>query len=133
MTNSEIITAVKTFFPNGDAKIVKGNVYAKKWFEKRFSFYKTLENATKDLKEYELEMNALINSREVNNFIKNLGYELHATSGNSCYYMTKNGIVRISNHHWTSEKHIEPALNLCSYKKNAYENLIDELQKFLNK
>ena len=42
MTNSEIITAVKTFFPNGDAKIVKGNVYAKKWFEKRLFIQKKI-------------------------------------------------------------------------------------------
>ena len=133
METKEIFESYKKIMPTVEFKVVKGWVYRKNFSEKRFSCYQRQDLFIADFVEMQNQINANENSNVVIEFLKELGLEiLNKSIFGSVYFYTKKGTVRVSNHHWTSEKHNEPSLNLCSYEKNGHVSMINQLKQFLN-
>jgi NAD+--asparagine ADP-ribosyltransferase len=132
MTTQEIFAELKVTLPTAEFKVVKSNVYRKLHFEKRFSFYQTVENFISHHKELVYRKNASKNYKIAKEYLISLGLEIKATSTNSIYFISDKGIIRVSDHHWTSEKHNEPILNLCSYDQNGHIQMINEINNLLN-
>jgi len=77
---------------------------------------------------HERMKNSNANVKKVCEFIEKNGGEFQCKSMyGSVYYIYKGHKIRVSNHDWTSEKHIEPEINLCSYEKDGHIELIKKL------
>jgi hypothetical protein len=133
MTTKEIFASYKESLPMVDFKIVKGWVYRKNFGDKRFSCYQKEDLFVNDFIEMQNSINANKNCKITVEYMESIGLipEYKSVYG-AKYFFTSKGKIRISNHHWTSEKHNEPDLNLCSYEKNGHVSMINELEQFLN-
>lgn len=132
MTTQEIITLRQSQTQAFQYKLVKGSIYRKSLSDKKFSYFQSEEVFVESFLERQRQLNATINSVKMNDYLISLGFEKTAHSTTSSYFQTKNGLVRVSNHHWTSEKHFTPNLNLCSYENNGYEEMINQFNIFIN-
>ena len=131
MTIQEIIKE-KNLENLGEYKLVKGWVYKKENWEKRFSCYEKESLFVQDYQNMKRINNARKNSYKMMQHLSELGLVKYSHSTTSSYYDTVKGTVRVSDHEWTSEKHVTPSLNLCSYKENGFEQMIANFNKFIN-
>lgn len=117
---------VKTF------KVSKNWVVAKSDTEKRFKDFSSIESFIEDTEIEINNNNAYLNSRKVVEYVLSLGLEADYKSiYGSVYFHTPKGTLRVSNHAYTSEKHLEPKLNVCSYKESGYLDMIKDINEFL--
>ena len=113
-------------------KVSKNWVMVKSNNDQKFKDWGSFEKFIDSVKEEINTNNSRINSFKTIEFAESLGLEVYYKSVyGSVYFLTEKGKIRISNHDWTSEKHIEPVLNLCSYNKEGYKEMISELANFL--
>ena len=118
---------VRTFKVSKNWVMVKGKMDAK------FKDHSSIENFIESVEEEINNNNSRINCNKVVEYLKSKNIELFKTSTfGSFYFHTEKGLIRVSNHHYTSDLHKETSLNLCSYGKNGFENLINEFENFLN-
>ena len=78
---------------------------------------------------FEKERNADANVKATCLFIEeNGGKCTYKSMYGAKYYDFKGYKVRISNHHWTSDNHLDPDVNLCSYEVNGHIEMINKLK-----
>jgi hypothetical protein len=107
---------------NVSGRIFRSYMGKKLWF--------TFDEIVKDWESFEREKNARENVKKASEFIeKNGGEIIYKSMYGSKYYSYKGYKVRISNHHWTSEKHDDPDYNIYSYKKDGHISMIEEIKK----
>jgi len=81
---------------------------------------------------FDRERNADKNAKVVCEFITKKGGDLTYTSIHGSFYFNFKGFkIRVSNHDWTSEYHLSPDVNLCSYSENGHEEMISKFQKIV--
>ena len=114
-------------------KVSKNWIMVKNNSEKRFSDHSNIEIFIENT-ESEIKMiNSINNSKKTVDFLVSLGFEIDNKSFfGSVYFYTKIGHIRVSNHHYVSEKYNDPELNLCSYEIDGYLEMIESVKKFLN-
>ena len=77
----------------------------------------------------ERERNSEVNAKRVFDYIESVGGECtYKSMFGSRYYDYKGFKVRVSNHDWTSENHVNPDVNLCSYEDGGYVEMIKKLR-----
>jgi len=118
---------------NSEYKIVGNKVMRKLHFEKRFSFYSTKESFLNDFIEMKKTIIANENCKKTIEFLETLGLvpDYKSVYG-AKYFFTEKGKIRVSNHHYTSEKHNEPDYNFCSYEKDGYIQMIESIKLIFN-
>ena len=111
---------------NQDYKLSKsGRIYSE--FMGKKQWYK-LDEIISRLNELELERNANNNVKITCKFIEEKGGKLTYKSMYGSNYYDFNGFkVRVSNHEWTSDKHVDADINLCSYDIDGYIEMIGKL------
>jgi ribosomal protein L4 len=129
-----ISQAIETYSKatNAQYKVVGDKVMRKLHFEKRFSFDSKKEDFLNDFIEMQRTIIANENCKKTVEFLETLGLtpDYKSVFG-AKYFFTEKGKIRVSNHHYTSEKHNEPDFNFCSYEKNGYIEIIESLKKIL--
>ena len=118
---------------NSEYKLVGQKVMRKLYFEKRFSFYSMKENFLNNFIEVQNTIVANENCKKAIEYMESIGLipDYKSVFG-AKYFYTEKGKIRISNHHYTSEKHNEPDYNFCSYEVNGYVEIINSLKTILN-
>jgi hypothetical protein len=115
-------------------KVSKNWVMVKGKMDTKFKDHSSIEKFIESVEEEINNKNARENCNKVVDFLKGKKIELLKTSTfGSFYFYTKNGLIRVSNHHYTSDLHKETSLNLCSYEENGFNSLIEQVENFLNK
>ena len=128
-TIKEIFNKLNISTPTVCYKVVDGWVYRKYNHEKRFSAHMRKDLFIEDYEDSIRELNAKKNAHLVFKFLEeNNIIAYYKSIFGSRYYIINGKSVRVSNHHYTSEKHEECSFNFCSYEENGYKGIIEELQ-----
>lgn len=133
MNITEAINYRNSQNPGRQFKVSKNWVMVKYNCDKRFSDHSSIEKFIDNVEDEIRTNNSSINSKKTVEFVLSLGLNPDNKSiTGSTYFYTPKGHLRISNHHFTSEKHDTPELNLCSYEENGFESMIKQAKQFLN-
>ena len=114
-------------------KVSKNWIMVKNNSDKRFSDHSSvvifIENVENEIK----TNNSRLNAQKTIEYLVLIGLEIDNKSiFGSTYFYTKKGHIRVSNHHYTSEKYNDPELNLCSYNIDGHLEMIESAKNFLS-
>jgi len=127
----EIINTINEKYEQNYQVSDNGGIYT--IFMGKKQYYK-LDEIVLRWENFEREINSRENSKIVSNYIESINGELiYSSVYGSHYYNLKGYKVRVSNHDWTSDYHMQPDINLCNYNKLGYTEMINELNELLHK
>ena len=133
MTTKQAIE-YRNSFGNCTFKISGTSVMVKYNSELKFKRYGNLDIFVDSSIELRNNIISTTNFRNTISKLEELGFVADNKSVfGSVYFYTKNGHLRISNHHYTSFNHKNPEINLCSYAENGFIEMTSNAIEFLNK
>lgn len=125
MNKTETIEEINKKYEQDYRLTRSGRVYSEFMGKK---VYHKFDELVEKWESFEREKNARENARRATEYIESKGAEIRTKSMyGSVYFSYKGYIVRISNHHWTSEMHDECDYNIVNYEEGGYVKMIEAI------